>query len=75
MLVHCNAGVSSHIDSIIIIPGIFQISRAPSVVIAYLIMYQGLAFDRAFTLVKSKRTHIKPNDGFIEQLKNLSVPL
>jgi len=55
VFVHCNAGVS----------------RSPSVVIAYLIKFQGMCFQDAFELVRSKRASTKPNAGFLEQLKNL----
>lgn len=55
VLVHCNAGVS----------------RAASIVIAYLILVRGMRFDDAYALVKSKRECIQPNAGFIKQLKKL----
>lgn len=55
VLVHCNAGVS----------------RSASVVIGYLIMVCGFSFDDAFDLVKNKRNCIRPNDGFLKQLKKL----
>lgn len=55
VLVHCNAGVS----------------RSASVVIGYLIMVCGCSFDEAFDLVKSKRSCVRPNDGFLKQLKEL----
>lgn len=53
ILVHCNAGIS----------------RAPSVVILYLMKNQGMSFDSAFQLVKEARPHIQPNQGFLQQLK------
>lgn len=56
ILVHCNAGVS----------------RAVSVVIGYLIELEGMDFDSAFALVKSKRPASRPNDGFTLQLKSFS---
>lgn len=55
VLVHCNAGVS----------------RSASVVIGYLIMKCGFSFESAYDLVKSKRNCVRPNDGFLKQLKNL----
>ncbi|XP_054085948.1 dual specificity protein phosphatase 19 [Zeugodacus cucurbitae] len=57
VLVHCNAGVS----------------RAASIVIAYLILVRGMRYDAAYTLVKSKRECIQPNVGFIKQLKQLKL--
>ncbi|XP_029405059.2 dual specificity protein phosphatase 19 [Bactrocera dorsalis] len=57
VLVHCNAGVS----------------RAASIVIAYLILVCGMPFDVAYALVKSKRECIQPNIGFIKQLKQLRL--
>lgn len=55
VLVHCNAGVS----------------RSASVVIGYLIMDCGFSFDEAYDLVKMKRSCVRPNDGFLNQLKKL----
>lgn len=55
VLVHCNAGVS----------------RSASVVIAYLILYQKLSFEDAFDVVKKARPCIRPNDGFMVQLRRL----
>lgn len=56
VLVHCNAGVS----------------RSSSVCIAYLLLEQKMSFDAAFVLVKSKRECIRPNDGFLKQLKQMA---
>ncbi|KAM6934814.1 dual specificity protein phosphatase 19 [Xenentodon cancila] len=54
VLVHCNAGVS----------------RAPAVVIGYLMSCDGQSFDDAIALVKSARPASSPNLGFLEQLRN-----
>ncbi|CAJ0943121.1 unnamed protein product, partial [Mesorhabditis belari] len=54
VFVHCNAGIS----------------RAPSIVIMYLI-HQGMQFNEAFALVKSRRTGVRPNPGFLHQLQEL----
>ena len=51
-LVHCKLGVS----------------RSTTFVIAYLMKYANLTRDEAFAFVKSKRSSIKPNDGFMRQL-------
>ena len=51
-LVHCKLGIS----------------RSAAVVIAYLIKYYKVSTDEAVDFVKSKRTSIKPNDGFMRQL-------
>lgn len=53
ILIHCNAGVS----------------RSSTVCIAYLMLNHSLTFDAAFAKVKSKRECIRPNDGFLRQLK------
>lgn len=52
VLVHCRAGVS----------------RSASVVIAYLITFQGYSLHEAFFLVRSHRSIITPNIGFMEKL-------
>lgn len=53
ILIHCNAGVS----------------RSSSICIAYLMQIRKMTFDDAFVAVKTKRECIRPNDGFIKQLK------
>ena len=53
MLVHCKLGVS----------------RSASFVIAYLIENNKLSTQKALKFVKEKRKQIKPNDGFIKQLR------
>lgn len=55
ILIHCNAGVS----------------RSASVCIAYLMLHRKMNFAAAFCLVKSKRECIRPNDGFLKQLKQI----
>lgn len=55
ILVHCNAGVS----------------RSPSIVIAYLIIIMKLSYDEAYNTVKSARSCIRPNDGFVKQLRGI----
>ncbi|XP_075034748.1 dual specificity protein phosphatase 19 [Mixophyes fleayi] len=52
LLVHCNAGVS----------------RAPAIVIGYLMCSEKLNFARAFSIVKNARPAASPNFGFMEQL-------
>eukprot|EP01129_Flabellula_baltica_P001240 TRINITY_DN11134_c0_g1_i1.p1 TRINITY_DN11134_c0_g1~~TRINITY_DN11134_c0_g1_i1.p1 ORF type:complete len:321 (+),score=53.75 TRINITY_DN11134_c0_g1_i1:125-964(+) len=53
VLVHCNAGVS----------------RSASVVIAYLMRRNNMTFEEAYNQTKSVKSDIKPNDGFMRQLK------
>lgn len=55
ILIHCNAGVS----------------RSSAVCIAYLMSEQKMNFDSAFALIKAKRECIRPNDGFLKQLKQM----
>ena len=60
ILVHCHAGVS----------------RSASFVIAYLMqkkIYE--TFEEAYQIVKTKRPKIRPNDGFIKQLKSFEKTL
>lgn len=59
ILVHCNAGVS----------------RSPAIVISYLMTAEKLSYSKARDKVKKVRNCIKPNEGFVEQLKMLrAVP-
>ncbi len=46
------------------------ISRAPSVVMGYLIKVKGFSFDTAFELLREKKRDIDPNVGLIVQLQN-----
>ncbi|CAG0904213.1 unnamed protein product [Darwinula stevensoni] len=52
VLVHCLMGIS----------------RSPSVAIAYIMMKQGLSWEEAYRIVKSKRATISPNFNFLGQL-------
>ncbi|XP_074658986.1 dual specificity protein phosphatase 19-like [Tubulanus polymorphus] len=53
VLVHCNAGVS----------------RSATIVIAYLMKIERLSYDDAYDLARSARECIRPNDGFVQQLR------
>ncbi|EHB01058.1 Dual specificity protein phosphatase 19 [Heterocephalus glaber] len=53
VLVHCNAGVS----------------RAAAIVVGFLMNSEEISFSSAFTLVKNARPSIRPNSGFMEQLR------
>lgn len=57
ILVHCAAGVS----------------RSASIVIAYVMVTRGLAFEDAKMYVKSKRGCIWPNMGFQRQISSINV--
>lgn len=59
VLVHCIQGIS----------------RSVSIVIAYLIYKNKLTYDKAFSLVQSKRTIASPNFGFAIQLQNFYMRL
>ena len=54
VLVHCMAGVS----------------RSAALVIAYLIRHEGKGFQEAYSEVKARRMVIRPNKGFLQQLKS-----
>ncbi|KAF7233019.1 hypothetical protein EG68_07138 [Paragonimus skrjabini miyazakii] len=59
VLVHCQAGVS----------------RSPALVIAYLMAHSDLSLREAYHLVKSKRSVISPNFGFLGQLFEFEADL
>ena len=59
VLVHCAAGVS----------------RSASAVIGYLMKYEKMSFDDAYKHVKSLRSCINPNSGFVDQLKKYGTKL
>ena len=48
------------------------VSRSASVVIAFLIQYENMAYQDAFDVVKSKRPIISPNFGFCNFLRQIS---
>lgn len=52
VLVHCAAGVS----------------RSVSLILAYLIKYRSMSLPDAFRFVREKRTIVRPNRGFVQQL-------
>lgn len=58
-LVHCRAGIS----------------RSASLVIAYLMKTRGWSLNRAMAYVKSRRGIIRPNPGFLKQLKSYEESL
>lgn len=59
VLVHCLAGIS----------------RSPAIIIGYLMYADGISFDAAYNIVKSKRPIIGPNQGFLQQLTQLEHDL
>jgi hypothetical protein len=44
-------------------------SRSCTIVAAYLMKYKHMSVDEAINFIKSKRTQIDPNPGYIEQLR------
>ena len=56
-------------QGIIIVHCLMGVSRSATAVIAYLIRFKGLTADKAYDLVREKRTVASPNDGFLNQLK------
>ena len=59
ILVHCNAGIS----------------RSSSIILAYLIGIHRMKYDDAFQLLKTARSNIRPNDGFVKQLKDYAMEI
>ena len=52
ILIHCKLGIS----------------RSPALLIGYFIKYRGFTTDSALEFIRSKRSQVHPNIGFIEQL-------
>ncbi|KAK6034874.1 dual specificity phosphatase, catalytic domain protein [Cooperia oncophora] len=59
VLVHCNAGIS----------------RAATFVISYLMVYHGMSLELALETVKKARPKVRPNMGFMKQLKSFEESL
>lgn len=57
VLVHCHGGVS----------------RAATLVMAYLIGEEGLGYDNAWTLLRGARPVVSPNPGFVAQLRSFEA--
>jgi len=53
LLIHCKKGVS----------------RSTTIVASYLMKYKNMTTDEAIEFIKSKRTQINPNAGYIKQLR------
>lgn len=50
-------------------------SRSASIVAAYLICYHNMTTEDALKFIKSKRSQINPNPGYIEQLKDYEIKI
>lgn len=59
VLVHCNAGIS----------------RSASIVLAYLLGRHSMKYDDAYELLKRARSAIRPNIGFVQQLKEYAAEI
>jgi dual specificity MAP kinase phosphatase len=57
VLVHCMAGIS----------------RSPTIVIAYLILYKGMGYEEAYDFVAAKRNFIRPIPYWLGILRGLEV--
>ncbi|KAI1845338.1 hypothetical protein JX266_008433 [Neoarthrinium moseri] len=57
VLVHCVGGVS----------------RSPAVLAAYLVRKEGLSLREALRLLVSRRPCVRPNDGFLRQLRDMEA--
>lgn len=49
------------------------ISRAPTMIMAYLMLFRKFNFEKAFEFVREKSPIVDPNAGFLIQLSNLLV--
>ena len=59
VLIHCNAGIS----------------RSASIVLAYLLGIHLMRYEDAYNLLKTARSKIRPNEGFVAQLKDYGVDI
>jgi len=84
-LPHCNISryfhrTTEYIDravtggGLVVVNCYMGLSRSASVVIAYLMTKHSMSFDRALDFVKKSRA-VRPNEGFVRQLKDLELNL
>lgn len=59
VLIHCNAGIS----------------RSASIVLAYLLGIRRMKYEDAYKLLKTARSNIRPNEGFVKQLKEYAAEI
>jgi atypical dual specificity phosphatase len=59
VMVHCWAGIS----------------RSVSTVIAYLILYKGLSYAKAYALIKKERPSLHPHPSYVKLLKSMAAHL
>ena len=59
VLIHCSAGIS----------------RSSTIVLAYLLGIERMNYDDAYTLLKTARPVIRPNIGFVQQLKEYAAEI
>ncbi|UJR11780.1 hypothetical protein I4U23_015960 [Adineta vaga] len=59
VLIHCNAGIS----------------RSATIVLAYLLGIHRMKYEDAYRLLKTARSNIRPNDGFVQQLKEYAAEI
>ncbi len=59
VLIHCNAGIS----------------RSSTIVLAYLLGIHHMNYEDAYQLLKTARSNIRPNDGFVQQLKEYAAEI
>jgi atypical dual specificity phosphatase len=48
-------------------------SRSASIVMAYLILEEGLSYEQALAAVRKNNPEAQPNPGFVRQLKNIVI--
>jgi len=62
-----------HQNKAVFVHCLMGVSRSSSIVIAYLMIHRNMSFQTALELVRSKRSCVQPNPGFVKQLLQLET--
>lgn len=60
-------------DAKVLVHCVAAVSRSPAIIASYLISEQGMTLHQALVTLVRAREHIRPNDGFLAQLKEFEL--
>lgn len=72
-LSYCKEIIDRHKNHNILVHCAYGISRSASIIIGYIMTKNNMNYDDAFKFVKDRRQIIRPNFGFVHQLKQIKI--